>query len=130
MGSCGSTPEIVLGASLASLFLRVNLNLGFVDFDQSRGFHTILIAHVMFLVSFAALTIKARLRGFEWTLEDAAMDLGAGPMRTFVKVTFPLMLPGVLAASLLSFVLSLDDFIITLFNAGSEVTYQIGRAHV
>lgn len=120
-----TTPEIVLGASLASLFLRVDVNLGFVDFDQTRGFHTILIAHVMFLVSFTALTIKARLRGFDWTLEDAAMDLGAGPVRTFTRVTFPLMIPGILAASLLSLALSLDDFVITLFNAGGEVTYPL-----
>ncbi len=120
-----TTPEVVLGASLASLFLRIDLDLGIVDFGQGRGFHTILIAHVMFLVSFAALTIKARLRGFDWTLEDAAMDLGAGPVRTFLRVTFPLMLPGILAAALLSFALSLDDFIITLFNAGGEVTYPL-----
>ena len=71
----------------------------------------------MFCVSFVALTVKARLRGFDWTLEEAAQDLGAAPLRTFWKVTFPLILPGILAAALLSFALSLDDFIITLFNA-------------
>jgi spermidine/putrescine transport system permease protein len=104
-----TTPEVVLGAALASLFLDQNVN---------RGFTTVLIAHIMFCVSFVALTVKARLRGFDWTLEDAAMDLGAGPMRVFTKVTFPLMIPGILAAALLSFALSLDDFIITQFNAG------------
>jgi spermidine/putrescine transport system permease protein len=104
-----TTPEVVLGAALASLFLDQNVD---------RGFTTVLVAHVMFCVSFVALTVKARLRGFDWTLEDAAMDLGAGPMRVFRTVTFPLMVPGILAAALLSFALSLDDFIITQFNAG------------
>jgi spermidine/putrescine transport system permease protein len=104
-----TTPEVVLGAALASLFLDQNVD---------RGFTTVLIAHVMFCVAFVALTVKARLRGFDWTLEDAAMDLGAGPLRVFAKVTFPLMIPGILAAALLSFALSLDDFIITQFNAG------------
>ncbi len=111
-----TTPEIVLGASLASLFIGI---------PYQRGFTTILIAHIMFCVSFVALTVKARLRGFDWTLEDAAMDLGAGPMRTFLRVTLPLMMPGILAAALLSFALSLDDFIITTFNAGSEVTFPL-----
>jgi spermidine/putrescine transport system permease protein len=104
-----TTPEVVLGAALASLFLDQNVD---------RGFTTVLIAHIMFCVSFVALTVKARLRGFDWTLEDAAMDLGAGPVRVFRTVTFPLMVPGILAAALLSFALSLDDFIITQFNAG------------
>ncbi len=111
-----TTPEIVLGASLASLFIAQGTD---------RGFVTVLIAHIMFCVSFVALTVKARLRGFDWSLEDAAMDLGAGPMRTFARVTFPLMIPGLLAAALLSFALSLDDFIITLFNAGTEVTFPL-----
>lgn len=120
-----TTPEIVMGASLGSLFLRLDFNAGVVNFDQTRGFKTILIAHIMFCVSFVALTVKARLRGFDWTLEDAAMDLGAGPLRVFTKVTFPLMIPGILAAGLLSFALSIDDFVITLFTSGSEVTFPI-----
>lgn len=111
-----TTPEIVLGSSLASLFL---------DWDVTRGFWTIVIAHIMFQVSFVALTVRARVRGFDWTLEQAAQDLGATPMRTFWTVTFPLILPGVLAAALLSFALSLDDFIITLFNAGSLNTFPL-----
>lgn len=111
-----TTPEIVLGSSLASLFITREVN---------RGFTTVVIAHIMFCVSFVALTVKARLRGFDWTLEDAAMDLGAGPFRTFAKVTFPLMIPGILAAALLSFALSLDDFVITLFNSGNEVTFPL-----
>ena len=111
-----TTPEIVLGSSLATLFL---------DWDITRGFTTVVIAHVMFQVSFVALTVRARVRGFDWTLEQAAQDLGASPLRTFWKVTFPLILPGILAAALLSFALSLDDFIITLFNAGSLVTFPL-----
>ncbi|HYN34624.1 MAG TPA: ABC transporter permease [Ilumatobacteraceae bacterium] len=111
-----TTPEIVLGSALATLFL---------DWDITRGFTTVVIAHIMFQVSFVALTVRARVRGFDWTLEQAAQDLGASPMRTFWKVTFPLILPGILAAALLSFALSLDDFIITLFNAGSLVTFPL-----
>ena len=111
-----TTPEIVLGSSLATLFL---------DWDITRGFTTVVIAHVMFQVSFVALTVRARVRGFDWTLEQAAQDLGASPLRTFWRVTFPLILPGILAAALLSFALSLDDFIITLFNAGSLVTFPL-----
>lgn len=111
-----TTPEIVMGSSLLTLFIRT---------EVSRGFTTIVIAHVMFLVSFVALTVKARIAGFDWTLEDAAMDLGAGPLRTFRTVTLPLILPGIVAAALLSLALSIDDFIITYFNAGSEVTFPL-----
>jgi len=111
-----TTPEIVLGSSLLTLFINGNYD---------RGFTTILIAHIMFCVSFVALTVKARLRGFDWTLEDAAMDLGASPWRTFRKVTFPLITPGILAAFLLSFALSIDDYIITVFVAGNSITFPI-----
>lgn len=111
-----TTPEIVMGASLYQLFLGRNVTL---------GFSTIVIAHIMFCVSFVALTVKARVRGFDWTLEDAAMDLGSSPWRTFRKVTFPLILPGILAAALLSFALSLDDYIITDFTKGEYVTFPI-----
>ncbi len=111
-----TTPEIVIGSSLATLFL---------DQGVTRGLSTIIIAHVMFQVSFVALTVRARVRGFDWGLEQAAQDLGASPMRTFWKVTFPLILPGILAAGLLSFALSLDDFIITLFNSGSVSTFPL-----
>jgi spermidine/putrescine transport system permease protein len=79
----------------------------------------------MFQVSFVALTVRARIRGFDWTLEQAAQDLGASPMRTFWKITFPLILPGILAGALLAFALSIDDFIITFFNAGSLVTFPL-----
>jgi spermidine/putrescine transport system permease protein len=79
----------------------------------------------MFSVSYVALTVRARIRGFDWTLEEAAMDLGANPLRVVTKVTLPLIAPGIAAAAMLSFALSLDDFIITLFNAGSRVTYPL-----
>jgi spermidine/putrescine transport system permease protein len=111
-----TTPEVVLGSSLLWLFLVSNV---------AAGFWTIVIAHVMFSVSYVALTIKARIRGFDWTLEEAAMDLGAPPLRVVLKVTLPLIAPGIAAAAMLSFALSLDDFIITLFNAGTRVTYPL-----
>lgn len=111
-----TTPEIVLGSSLLSLFLNLN---------TPSGFMTIVIAHIMFSVSYVALTVRARIRGFDWTLEEAAMDLGATPVRVVFKVTLPLIAPGIVAAAMLSFALSLDDFIITLFNSGSRVTYPL-----
>jgi len=111
-----STPEIVLGASLLTLFL--NLNVVF-------GFSTILIAHVMFCISFAVVTVKARLVGFDRHLEEAAMDLGANEWATFRKVTLPLIAPAILAALLLCFAISIDDFVVTYFNAGSETTFPL-----
>ena len=112
-----STPEIVLGASLLTLFLHFT----FVTF----GFWTILIAHVMFCISFAVVTVKARLIGFDRHLEEAAMDLGANELTTFRKVTFPMIMPAILAAYLLCFAISVDDFVVTYFNAGSSVTFPI-----
>ena len=111
-----STPEIVLGASLLTLFL--NLNVIF-------GFWTILIAHIMFCISFAVVTVKARLVGFDRHLEEAAMDLGANEWTTFRKVTLPLIAPAILAALLLCFAISIDDFVVTYFNSGSEVTFPL-----
>ena len=107
-----STPEIVLGASLLTLFLNTTavFQLGFV---------TIFIAHVMFIVSFVVVTVKARLIGFDRHLEEAAMDLGANEVTTFRKVTLPLIAPAMLAAALLGFALSIDDFVITYFNGGT-----------
>jgi spermidine/putrescine transport system permease protein len=111
-----TAPEVVLGASLLTLFL---------DLSWAAGYTTILIAHIAFEVSFIAMTVRARVRGFDWTLEDASMDLGASPTRTFFKVTLPLIVPGIIAAAMLSFALSLDDFIITYFVSGSTVTYPL-----
>lgn len=109
-----TTPEIVMGASLFTLFF----NLG-----AERGFATIVIAHTLFCLSFVALTVKARTRGMDWSLEDAAQDLGSPPMRTFWRITFPGVLPGVAGAFLLSLALSIDDYIITSFVAGPTVTF-------
>jgi spermidine/putrescine transport system permease protein len=111
-----TAPEIVMGASLLTLFL---------DLGWAAGYTTIVIAHVAFEISFIAMTVRARVRGFDWTLEDASMDLGASPTRTFFKVTLPLIVPGIVAAAMLSFALSLDDFIITYFVSGSTVTYPL-----
>jgi spermidine/putrescine transport system permease protein len=111
-----STPEIVLGASLLALFL--NLNFVF-------GFTTILIAHVMFCISFAVVTVKARLIGFDRHLEEAAMDLGANEWVTFRKVTLPLIAPAILASLLLCFAISIDDFVVTYFNAGPRITFPL-----
>jgi spermidine/putrescine transport system permease protein len=111
-----STPEIVLGASLLTLFL--NLNVQF-------GFWTIVVAHVMFCISYVVVTVKARLIGFDRHLEEAAMDLGANELETFRLVTLPLIAPAILSAALLSFALSIDDFVITYFNAGPKITFPI-----
>lgn len=111
-----TAPEVVMGASLLTLFL---------DLGWAAGYTTILIAHIAFEVSFIAMTVRARVRGFDWTLEDASMDLGASPIRTFFKVTLPLIVPGIVAAGMLSFALSLDDFIVTYFVSGSTVTYPL-----
>ena len=113
-----STPEIVLGASLLTLFLNTTAVL-------ELGFWTIFIAHVMFIISFVVVTVKARLIGFDRHLEEAAMDLGANELTTFRKVTLPLIAPAMLAAALLGFALSIDDFVITYFNAGSEQTFPV-----
>ena len=109
-----TTPEIVFGASLFTLFFNQGVD---------RGFWTIVIAHTMFCLSFVALTVKARIRGLDWSLEDAAADLGSPPLRTFFTITLPLIMPGVFAAFLLSLSLSIDDYIITSFIAGNVSTF-------
>jgi len=111
-----TTPEIVMGASLLTLFLNRSV---------ATGFATILIAHIMFNISYVVVTVKARLVGFDRHLEEAAMDLGATPAMTFRKVTLPLIMPGILSAGLIAFALSIDDFVITYFNAGSETTFPL-----
>ena len=111
-----ATPELVMGTSLLALFTAGGVEL---------GFWTILIAHVMFCVSFVVVTVKARLAGMDARLEEAAMDLYATPFQTFRRVTLPLVLPGIVAAALLAFSLSFDDFIITNFNSGNTVTFPM-----
>jgi spermidine/putrescine transport system permease protein len=91
----------------------------------ARGFTTLLIAHVMFSVSFVVVTVRSRLIGFDRSIEEAAQDLGANGVQTFFRVTLPLIAPAVIAAALLTFALSLDDFVISNFNAGSSVTYPL-----
>jgi spermidine/putrescine transport system permease protein len=123
-----ATPEIVLGASLLTLFVGTAQEpfrtlTGGAFFPL--GFTTILVAHVMFNISYVVVTVRARMQGFDRRLEEAAMDLGANEWATFWKVTFPLIFPGILAAALLAFSLSLDDFIITQFTSGRENTYPI-----
>lgn len=113
-----ASPEIVLGSSLLALFV----NAGFAG---QLGFWTIFVAHVMFCLSFVVVTVKARLHGLDPALEQAAMDLYANPWQTFWRVSFPLVFPGILAAALLSFSLSFDDFIITNLNAGQTVTFPM-----
>jgi spermidine/putrescine transport system permease protein len=113
-----STPEIVLGASLLTLFLNTTTVF-------QLGFWTIFIAHVMFIVSYIVVTVKARLLGFDRHLEEAAMDLGANEWTTFRKITLPLLAPAILAAALLGFALSIDDFVITYLVAGGEQTFPV-----
>jgi len=113
-----ASPEIVMGSSLLALFVNAGLS-------GTLGFWTILIAHVMFCLSFVVVTVKARLAGLDPSLEQAAMDLYANEAQTFRKVTFPLVFPGILSAALLSFSLSFDDFIITNLNAGQQVTFPM-----
>jgi spermidine/putrescine transport system permease protein len=111
-----ATPEVVLGAALLALFLTANANTGFV---------TIVIAHVMFDISYVVVTVKARLEGMDQYIEEAAQDLGAGVWTTFFKITLPLIAPGVAAAALLAFALSIDDYVITSFNAGQTITFPL-----
>ena len=115
-----ATPEIVLGASLLTLFVAI----GAPPFFPLSAI-TILIAHIMFNISFVVVTVRARLAGFPIHLEEAAMDLGANELTTFRKVTFPLILPGIMAAGLLAFSLSIDDFVITNFTAGGTITFPM-----
>jgi spermidine/putrescine transport system permease protein len=111
-----ATPEIVMGSSLLTLFLNQGVALGFT---------TILIAHIMFNISYVVVTVRARLTGFDRSLEEAAMDLFANPLATFVRVTLPLIAPAILAGMLLAFALSVDDFVITYLVAGADPTFPL-----
>jgi spermidine/putrescine transport system permease protein len=111
-----ATPEVVMGASLLSMFLIYGLTLGFAS---------LLIAHVMFCISFVVVVVRSRLIGFDRSLEEAAQDLGANPFATFMKVTLPLLLPGIAAAAMLAFALSIDDFVVSNFNSGTTVTFPL-----
>ncbi len=125
-----ATPEIVLGASLLTLFVASASQEPFKSIIPSGlfyplGLNTILIAHIMFDISFVVVTVTARIRGFDRHLEEAAMDLGATEWSTFWKVTFPLIFPGIMAGALLAFSLSIDDFIVTNFTSGTTNTFPV-----
>jgi spermidine/putrescine transport system permease protein len=111
-----ASPEIVLGSSMLTMFVNARIPQGFI---------TILLAHIMFCVSFVAITVRARVAGMDKSLEEAAGDLGADPKTTFMKVTLPVILPGVIAGALLAFALSIDDYVITNFVAGSKTTFPL-----
>lgn len=111
-----ATPEVVLGAALLSMF---------INFAVATGFTTIVIAHVMFNLSFVIVTVRSRLIGFDRSLEEAAQDLGATPWQTFRLITLPLIMPGVISAALLAFALSIDDFVITTFVSGTTITFPL-----
>lgn len=112
-----ATPEVVMGAALLSFFLIIG--------TFSLGFETLLIAHVMFCISFVVVVVRSRLIGFDRSLEEAARDLGAGPFTTFRLITLPLILPGVFGGAMLAFALSIDDFVISNFNSGTTVTFPL-----
>lgn len=111
-----AAPEITLATALLSLFVFTNI---------SRGYTTIVIAQVMFDIAYVAVTVRARMAGFDVRLEEAARDLGAGPLAAFRLVTMPLLLPGIVAGGMLAFALSIDDFVITQFNAGQTLTFPL-----
>jgi spermidine/putrescine transport system permease protein len=111
-----ATPEVVLGASLLGMFLTLHVGTGFA---------TIVIAHVMFTVSYVVVTVKARLEGMDRHIEEAAMDLGATEWTTFRKVTLPMIAPGVASAALLAAAISVDDYVVTSFNAGQTQTFPL-----
>ncbi|HWH94426.1 MAG TPA: ABC transporter permease [Baekduia sp.] len=111
-----ATPEVVLGASLLGLFLTLHVGTGMV---------TIIIAHVMFTVSYVVVTVRARLEGMDRHIEEAAMDLGATEWTTFRRVTLPMIAPGVASAALLAAAISVDDYVVTSFNAGSTQTFPL-----
>jgi spermidine/putrescine transport system permease protein len=112
-----ATPEIVMGASLLSFFLILG--------SPALGFTTLLIAHIMFCISFVVIVVRSRLIGFDRRLEEAARDLGANSFETFRLVTLPLILPGIFAGAMLAFALSIDDFVISNFNSGTTVTFPL-----
>jgi len=112
-----ATPEVVMGSALLSFFLLIG--------TFSLGFETLLIAHVMFCISFVVVVVRSRLIGFDRHLEEAAKDLGANPFQTFRLVTLPLIMPGIFGAAMLAFALSIDDFVISNFNSGTTVTFPL-----
>jgi len=111
-----AAPEIVLGASLLGLFITINL---------ARGFVTLLLAHVAFSIAYVAVTVRARMSGFDRSLEEAAADLGANSWVTFRKITFPIIMPGIFAGALMAFALSIDDFVTSNFVNGATTPFPV-----
>jgi len=111
-----AAPEIVLGASLLGLFVTINL---------TRGFATLLLAHVAFSIAYVTVTVRARLAGFDRSLEEAAADLGANSWTTFQKITLPIIMPGILAGALMAFALSIDDFVTSNFVSGNQPPFPV-----
>ena len=112
-----ATPEVVMGAALLSFFLILG--------SPALGFQTLLIAHIMFCISFVVVVVRSRLIGFDRNLEEAAKDLGASPFETFRLITLPLIMPGIFGGAMLAFALSIDDFVISNFNSGTTVTFPL-----
>jgi spermidine/putrescine transport system permease protein len=111
-----ASPEIVLGSSLLTMYVSAGVE---------QGFPTLVLSHVMFCISFVAITVRARVSGMDRSLEEAAGDLGADPRTTFFKVTLPLIMPGVISGALLAFALSIDDYVISNFVAGPKLTFPL-----
>ena len=111
-----AAPEVVIGASLLGLFITINL---------ARGFLTLLLAHVAFSIAYVAVTVRARMTGFDRSLEEAAADLGANSWVIFRKITFPLIMPGILAGALMAFALSIDDFVTSNFVSGAATPFPV-----
>lgn len=109
-----ATPEVVLGSGLGSQLL---------NFGIDTGVPTIIVAHIMFCISFVVITVRARVASLDPAIEEAGRDLYASPAQVWWRITFPMLLPGIVAAALLSFALSFDDFIITAFVSGSAETF-------
>jgi spermidine/putrescine transport system permease protein len=109
-----ATPEVVMGAGLAAQFFNVGI---------PRGIGNVILGHILFTLSFVVVTVKARIATLDPKLEEAGRDLYAPPAQVFMKITFPLLLPGIMAAALLSLALSFDDYIVTAFNSGTEITF-------
>jgi spermidine/putrescine transport system permease protein len=111
-----AAPEVVIGASLLGLFITINL---------ARGFLTLLLAHVAFSIAYVAVTVRARMTGFDRSLEEAAADLGANSWVIFRKITFPIIMPGILAGALMAFALSIDDFVTSNFVSGAATPFPV-----
>jgi spermidine/putrescine transport system permease protein len=111
-----SSPELVMGASLLTLFVSLGVGLGAT---------TITIAHIMFSISFVAVVVRARVLTLDRSVEEAAADLGANPWTTFWRITFPIIMPAVMSGMLLAFALSIDDFVVTNFTAGTTTTFPL-----